>query len=177
MPGVHRAVAFASVHAGVTNPRTSGRSAACTGDVGHGGHCRASARLRPAGAGSCESSKTGSMTVKHDPILLDEHRGIAAQQATEIRRRLSEVEADQAALRARRTELEKFLIAAPAPTWHEAAEKARYLIGLFATTSLGRDPRRQKLIARVLDDFSRLAGEAAPEAPSASKSGNGDGTG
>ena len=74
---------------------------------------------------------------------------------------LSEVEADQAALRARRTELEKFLIAAPAPTWHEAAEKARYLIGLFATTSLGRDPRRQKLIAGVLEDFSRLSGEPA----------------
>ena len=97
----------------------------------------------------------------HDPIVLDEHRGIAAQQATEIRRRLSEVEADQAALRARRTELEKFLIAAPAPTWHEAADKARYLIGLFATTSLGRDPRRQKLIAGVLEDFSRLSGGPA----------------
>ena len=80
---------------------------------------------------------------------------------TEIRRRLSEVEADQAALRGRRTELEKFLIAAPAPTWREAAEKARYLIGLFATTSMGRDPRRQKLIAGVLDDFSRLSGEPA----------------
>ena len=35
---------------------------------------------------------------------------------------------------------------------------ARYLIGLFATTSLGRDPRRQKLIAAVLDDFRRLSG-------------------
>jgi hypothetical protein len=54
-----------------------------------------------------------------------------------------------------------FLIAAPAPTWREAAEKARYLIGLFATTSLGRDPRRQKLIAGVLEDFSRLSGEPA----------------
>ena len=104
--------------------------------------------------------------MRHDPIVLDEHRGIAAQQATEIRRRLSEVEADQAALRARRTELEKFLIAAPAPTWHEAAEKARYLIGLFATTSLGRDPRRQKIIAGVLDDFRRLSREpAVPDAP------------
>jgi hypothetical protein len=35
------------------------------------------------------------MAMKHDPIVLDEHRGIAAQQATEIRRRLAEVEADQ----------------------------------------------------------------------------------
>lgn len=97
-----------------------------------------------------------------DPIELDEHRGMSAQQATEIRRRLAEVEADQSALRERRTELEKFLLAAPASTWPEAAEKARYLIGLFATTSMGRDPRRRKLIAAVLDDFSRLSGEPAP---------------
>lgn len=107
--------------------------------------------------------------MKHDPIVLDEHRGMAAQQATEIRRRLSEVEADQAALRARRTELEKFLLTAPAPTWLEAADKARYLIGLLATTSLARDPRRQKLIASVLDDFARLAGEPAAGQLHASK--------
>ena len=30
------------------------------------------------------------MTMKLDPIVLDEHRGMAAQQATEIRRRLAE---------------------------------------------------------------------------------------
>jgi hypothetical protein len=113
------------------------------------------------------------MTVKHDPIVLDEHRGIAAQQATEIRRRLAEVEADQEALRQRRTELEKFLLDAPASTWLEAAEKARYLIGLLATTSLARDPRRQKLIAGVLDDFSRLAGDPAADALHASKSDGG----
>lgn len=104
------------------------------------------------------------MLMKHDPISLDEHRGMAAQHATDIRRRLSEVEADQSALRARRTELEKFLIAASASTWQEAAEKARYLLSLFATTSMGRDPRRQKLIAGVLDDFSRLSGAAAAPA-------------
>ena len=107
------------------------------------------------------------MTMKHNPILLDEHRGMAAQQATEIRRRLAEVEADQAALRERRTKLERFLLSAPASTWPEAAEKARYLIGLFAATSSGRDPRRQKLIAGVLDDFVRLSGEPAAGPPSA----------
>jgi hypothetical protein len=101
------------------------------------------------------------MTITDDAIVLDEHRGMAAQQATEIRRRLSEVEADQTTLRERRTELEKALIAAPARTWPEAADKARYLIGLLATTTLARDPRRQKLIAGVLDDFARLSGEAA----------------
>ena len=103
--------------------------------------------------------------MKHDPIVLDEHRGMVAQQATEIRRRLAEVEADQATLRERRTELEKFLLAAPASTWLEAADKARYLISLLATTSLARDPRRQKLMASVLDDFGRLAGELATARP------------
>jgi hypothetical protein len=101
--------------------------------------------------------------MKHDPIVLDEHRGMAAQQATEIRRRLAEVETDQAALRERRTELEKFLLAAPASTWLEAADKARYLIGLFAATSIAQDPRRRKLIAGVLGDFSRLSAEPAAE--------------
>ncbi len=99
--------------------------------------------------------------VQDDPIVLDEHRGMVAQRATEIRRRLAEVETDQAALRQRRAELEKFLLAAPAVTWEDAAEKARYLITLFATTSLGRDPRRQQLIASVLDDFTRLSKEPA----------------
>jgi hypothetical protein len=101
------------------------------------------------------------VTVKDDPIVLDEHRGMSAQKATDIRRRLAEVEADQATLRRRRTELERFLLAAPAVTWEEAAEKARYLITLLATTSLGQDPRRQRLIASVLDDFSRLSAEPA----------------
>ena len=97
--------------------------------------------------------------MKHDPIVLDEHRGMAAQHATDMRRLLAEVEADQAALRGRRTELEKFLLAAPARTWPEAADKARYVIGLLATTSIGRDPRRQKLIEAVLEDFGRLSDE------------------
>lgn len=109
--------------------------------------------------GSGEMREISDM--KHDPIVLDEHRGMAAQKDTEIRRRVAEVEADQAALRESRTELEKFLLAVPASTWPEAADKARYLIGLFAGTSLGRDPRRQKLIAGVLDDFARLADEPA----------------
>jgi hypothetical protein len=30
--------------------------------------------------------------MKHDPIVVDEHRGMAAQQATEIRRRLESPE-------------------------------------------------------------------------------------
>jgi hypothetical protein len=110
------------------------------------------------------------MTMQHNPIVLDEHRGMAAQQATEIRRRLAEVEADQAALRSRRTELENLLLAAPASSWLDAAEKARYLIGLFAQTSIARDPRRQKLIAAVLDDFVRLSGAPVVGQPSVAQS-------
>jgi hypothetical protein len=113
------------------------------------------------------------MTMRHSPIVLDEHRETAAQQATEVRRRLAEVEADQEALRTRRTELEKFLLASRASTWPEAAEKARYLIGLLAQTSIARDPRRQKLIASMLDDFVRLSDESPSQPNSAgSEAGN-----
>jgi len=96
-----------------------------------------------------------------EPIVLDQRRGMAAQKATEIRRRLTEVNADQAALRERQGELEKVLAAAPAQTWLEATEKARYLIDLFAATAQGQDPRRRRLIESVLDDFKRLS-EATP---------------
>ena len=91
-------------------------------------------------------------------IDLDQHRGMAAQKATDLRRLLAEVEENEKALRLRQDELESHLIAAPAANWHEAAEKARYLLNLFSNTS--EDPRRQKLIAAVLDDFDRLAGES-----------------
>ena len=90
-------------------------------------------------------------------IELDQHRGMAAQKATEIRRLVAEVEADERALRLRQDELEVQLVAVPAATWHDAAEKARYLLGLFASTPVAQDPRRQKLIANVLDDFRRLS--------------------
>jgi len=91
------------------------------------------------------------------PIKLDRHRGMAAQKATEIRRLLAEVEANEKALHQRQEELETQLIALPASTWPEAADKARYLLGLFASTSIAQDPRRQKLIANVLYDFERLS--------------------
>jgi hypothetical protein len=92
-------------------------------------------------------------------IDLDQHRGMAAQKATDLRRLLAEVQANERALRLRQDELESHLIAAPAANWHEAAEKARYLLNLFAATLAAEDPRRQKLIAAVLADFERLAHE------------------
>jgi hypothetical protein len=92
-------------------------------------------------------------------IDLDFHRGMAAQKATKLRRLLADVEANEKELRARQEELESHLLAAPAGTWPEAAEKARYLLSLFSTALAGEDPRRQKLIASVLADFERLSDE------------------
>jgi hypothetical protein len=94
-------------------------------------------------------------------IELDGHRGMMAQKATELRRLLAQVEADETALRIRQDELEAHLLAAPALSWGDAAEKVRYLLKLFAATPAGQDPRRQTLIANVLDDFKRLSAETA----------------
>jgi hypothetical protein len=94
------------------------------------------------------------------PIDLDQHRGMSAQKATGLRRLLAEVESNEKTLRLRQDELETQLLSAPAANWHDAAEKARYLLNLFATTLGAQDPRRQKLIAAVLADFKRLSGES-----------------
>jgi hypothetical protein len=94
------------------------------------------------------------------PIDLDQHRGISAQKATGLRRLLAEVESNEKTLRLRQDELETQLLSAPAANWHDAAEKARYLLNLFAATLGAQDPRRQKLIAAVLADFKRLSGES-----------------
>jgi hypothetical protein len=96
-------------------------------------------------------------------IDLDKHRGMAAQKATDLRRLLAEVEANETTLRRRQDELESHLLAAPAASWHEAADKAGYLLKLFAGTPAAQDPRRQKLIAAVLADFERL--HAEPKTP------------
>jgi hypothetical protein len=92
-----------------------------------------------------------------DPMELDEHRGMAAQKSTEIRRRSHEVQADQAALRDRQEEFEREAMTGPSTTWAEAAARARYLIQLYAATPEGRDPRRQELILKVLEDLTRLS--------------------
>ena len=92
-------------------------------------------------------------------IDLDRHRGMAAQKATDLRRLLANVEANEKELRLRQDELEEHLIAAPAADWHDAADKARYLVNLFAATLVAQDPRRQQLIAAVLADFKRLSAE------------------
>jgi hypothetical protein len=97
------------------------------------------------------------------PITLDGRRGMAAQKATEIRRLLAEVEANEQSLRVRQEELETQLVTVPATTWLEAAQKARYLLGLLATTAVAQDPRRKMLIENVLEDFTRLSGTSSAE--------------
>ncbi len=91
------------------------------------------------------------------PVDLDQHRGMAAQKATELRRLVAEVAANEKTLRITQEELEMQLIAAPATTWEEAADKVRYLLSVFATTQSGQDPRRKILIKSVLKDFDRLS--------------------
>ena len=100
------------------------------------------------------------MIMTEKTIDLDQHRGMAAQKATKLRRLLADVEANEKTLRVRQDELESHLLAAPATSWPEAAEKARYLLNLFAATLAAEDPRRQKLIAAVLADFERLSEES-----------------
>ncbi len=91
------------------------------------------------------------------PVVLDAYRGMAAQKETDVRRHLSEVEADQVALRQDLAEREKFMFAAPTTDWPGAAAKAAYLLKLYAASPDAQDPRLKQMIESVLDDFQRLA--------------------
>ena len=93
------------------------------------------------------------------PVELDQHRGLAAQKATDLRHLLAEVAANERTLRATHDALEAQLLAAPASNWEDAADKVRYLLSVLAATPSGQDPRRKLLIQAVLDDFSRLSRE------------------
>ncbi len=90
------------------------------------------------------------------PTILDAYRGMAAQKQTDERRNLSEVQADQMALRQEQAEMEKYLFAAPAATWEEAAARAEHLLKLLAAIPGAQDPRYGRLIKYVFDDFRRL---------------------
>ncbi|CAN5910497.1 hypothetical protein BH11PSE3_BH11PSE3_30280 [soil metagenome] len=89
-------------------------------------------------------------------IDLDKRRGMGAQHATDLRRLVSEVQADHNALRQRQEVLENQLLSQPADHWSAAAEKARYLLGLYGATAARGDARIETLIAAVLADFDRL---------------------
>jgi hypothetical protein len=130
------------------NPHGLGKSRSKTS------HCQL---FKTAGRAHITTNRKGAWGVDSEPVELDERRGMAAQKSTEIRRRSHEIQADQAALREREEAFERQAIAGPSTTWTEAAAKARYLIELFAATPEARNPRRQELIARVLDDLARLS--------------------
>ena len=95
-----------------------------------------------------------------EPVDLDRHRGMNAQKATDLRRLLAEVEANERALRARQDELEAQLIAAPAADWPDAVEKVRYVLRLYSATLTPEDTRGRLLVDAVLADLARLAGTA-----------------
>jgi hypothetical protein len=91
-----------------------------------------------------------------ETVDLDQHRGIAAQRATDIRRLVQEVAEDRARLAAQQASLEQFMAAAPALSWPEVADKVRYLMTLFLATAEGEDPRRRKLVNDLLSDVDTL---------------------
>ena len=94
-------------------------------------------------------------------VVLDQHRGMAAQKATDERRTSSAVEADQETLRRERAELEEVLFAGPARGWLEVAERAAYLLKRYAEEPQAQDPRYQRMISDALDDLTRLSAETS----------------
>lgn len=92
-------------------------------------------------------------------IDLDRHRGMASQAATDSRRLLADVEANERELRHQRDALESQLLATPAANWQEAAVKARFILGLYAATLGDGDTQRRALVNAVLADFERLERE------------------
>ncbi len=93
------------------------------------------------------------------PVDLDKRRGMAAQKATDIRRVLSEVEANAKLLRDRQGVVELQLLAVPATSWPEAVAKARYVLNLYSAGLASSDTHHRDLVAAVLADLTRLAGE------------------
>src|SRR5258707_642104 len=105
------------------------------------------------------SAKTRARLMNDTPVDLDKRRGMAAQKATDIRRVLAEVEANAIMLRERQEAFEAQLLAMPAISWAEAAAKARYVLGLYASDLAAADTHHRDLVAAVLADFTRLSAE------------------
>jgi hypothetical protein len=98
--------------------------------------------------------------VSEDPIELDKHRGMAAQKATDIRRVVTEIEANAKLLRDRQGAVEMQILAVPATLVSEAVAKARYVLNLYAAGLAPTDAHHRDLVAAVLADLTRLAGES-----------------
>ena len=93
------------------------------------------------------------------PIELDKHRGMAAQKATDIRRVIADVEANAKLLRDKQGVVEIEILAAPATSWPEAVAKARYVLNLYSASLAPTDTHHRDLVAAVIADLTRLAGE------------------
>jgi hypothetical protein len=93
------------------------------------------------------------------PIELEKHRGMAAQKATDIRRVLTEVEANAESLRQKQSIVENQLLAVPAIDWPEAVAKARYVLNLYLSSLAPSDTHYRDLVRAVPADLDRLSGE------------------
>ena len=93
------------------------------------------------------------------PTELDKHRGLAAQKATDIRRVILDVEANAKLLREHQAAVELHLLDVPAASWAEAVAKTRYVLNLYAASLAPADTHHRDLVAVVLADLTRLAGE------------------
>jgi len=121
---------------------------------------------RPAGKATGEPAVAAIVAPPVAPaVVLDEHRGMTAQKETDARRHQSGVQADQAALRQEQASLERQLFSGPAASWTEAADKAAYLLRLFAATGEAQDPRYKQLIEATLEDLQRLARNTPRQPP------------
>ena len=52
------------------------------------------------------------------------------------------------------------ILAVPASSWSEAVAKARYVLNLYAAGLAPTDTHHRDLVAAVLADLTRLAGES-----------------
>jgi hypothetical protein len=93
------------------------------------------------------------------PVELDQHRGMAAQKPTDLRRALAEVENNVEELRECKSDLENRLMTVPATSWPEAAAKARYLLNLYVASLPSEDTRHRALVSALFDDFLWFGGE------------------
>jgi len=84
---------------------------------------------------------------------------MAAQKATNIRRALAEVEKNAKDLRDREAILENELLSVPASSWADAAAKARYVLNLYAAGLSPDNTHHRDLVAAIVEDFARSAGE------------------
>ena len=114
--------------------------------------------MRPEKTGE-DDHPTQALPMSSEPLDLDNHRGMAARKATDLRRALAAVENNARDLRERQASLESQLLSVPADTWQEAAVKARYVLNLYAASLPPDDTRHRDLVTAIFDDFARLARE------------------